>query len=326
VTGPAAGRPPPSAGSPALPGPTRLRLRARSLPLGGQTHVMGIVNLTGDSFTRIQFGADVAAAAARAREMAAEGVAVVDIGAESTQARETEPLSPGAELERLVPVLEALADPPLPAALSVDTWKAEVARRVLEYPVDLINDVTGLAGDPELAAVVAGAGAAVCLQHQAVPHQNEPVRYGDVYAEVLAFFEAAVGRAEAAGIAADSILLDPGFGFQKDVHEDLEITRRLGDFRRDLGKPVLHAPSRKKTIGVITGHPDQPEARLWGTAAAAALSVAFGADVLRVHDTRAMLDVIRLADALVRGYTGPGWYFTTVRTWGLRQGPPGAGA
>lgn len=290
--------------------PDALVLGPHRFPLGARTYLMGIVNLTDDSFTRIQVGADVDAAVERIRSLIADGAHVIDIGAESTEARENRPLSPEAELQRLVPVLERVAEEGLDrqAAIAVDTWKAPVAARVLDFPVHCINDVTSFLGDPELLDVVGRARVPVCLMHQKVLHQNAPEPYDDVLGELVAFFEVAVAKALAAGVPPDGILIDPGFGFQKDVRADLEVTRQLGALRVRTGKPVLHAPSRKLSIGTVLAYPAPPvppSERLYGTAALAALSVAYGADMLRVHDVRVMADVLKVADALVRGFPPP---------------------
>jgi|SRR5436190_11274001 len=260
--------------------------------------VMGVVNVTPDSFSDGGVHLDPAAAIAAARQMVAEGAAIVDVGGESTR-----PGSAGVdadeELRRVGPVLEAVARV-LP--VSVDTSKAEVARRALELGAELVNDVTALRGDSELAAAVADAGAYLCLMHmQGEPRtmQVDP-RYEDVAAEVAAFLEERLEVAVAAGIAEDRICLDPGIGFGKTVEQNLELVRRL-EVLTALGRPVVVGFSRKSTLGRVLGDPD---ARTGTTAASVGAAVAAyerGATILRVHDVREHVEALAIAQAVAAG-------------------------
>src|SRR5690348_12662453 len=253
--------------------------------------VMGVVNVTPDSFSDggVHFDAEVAAQAAR--RMYADGAAIVDVGGESTRPG-SDGVSLDEELRRVVPVLERLqGDVPV----SVDTAKAEVARRALALGAELINDVTALRGDPDLGGVVADAGAYLCLMHmQGEPRtmQVEP-RYGDVVSEVAAFLEERLGAAVDAGIPEDRICLDPGIGFGKTVEHNLELIRRL-DALTALGRPVLVGISRKSTLRRLTGSDDL----LAASVAAAVTAFERGATILRVHDVKPHVDAPSVAGAL----------------------------
>jgi dihydropteroate synthase len=253
--------------------------------------VMGVVNVTPDSFSDggVHFDPDVAAAAAR--RMVGEGAAIVDLGGESTRPG-SDGVSADEELRRIVPVLDRLGGD-LP--LSIDTAKAEVARAALERGAVLVNDVTALRGDPELAGVVAGAGAYLCLMHmQGQPRtmQAEP-RYEDVAAEVAAFLEERLAFAVGAGIAEERICLDPGIGFGKTVAHNLELVRRL-DLLVALGRPVLVGFSRKSSLRRLTGSDDL----LGASVAAAVTAFERGATVLRVHDVKPTVDALTVAGAI----------------------------
>jgi dihydropteroate synthase len=253
--------------------------------------VMGVVNVTPDSFSDGGVHLDPDVAAAAARRMVEEGAAIVDVGGESTRPG-SQGVSADDELRRVVPVLDRLAGE-LP--LSIDTSKAEVARAALERGALLVNDVTALRGDPELAGVVAGRPAYLCLMHmQGEPRtmQEEP-RYDDVAAEVAAFLEERLAFAVAQGIPEERICLDPGIGFGKTVAHNLELVRRL-DVLLALGRPVLVGFSRKSSLRRLTGSKD-----LLGASVAAALA-AFerGATLLRVHDVKPHVDALTVAGAI----------------------------
>ena len=252
--------------------------------------VMGVVNVTPDSFSDGGVHLDPAVAIEAAKRMTAEGAAIVDIGGESTRPG-SDGVSAEEELRRVVPVLEPLGGE-LP--VSIDTSKAAVARAALERGAILVNDVTALRGDPELAGVVADAGAYLCLMHmQGEPRtmQAEP-RYDDVAAEVAAFLEERLAFAVAQGIPEERICLDPGIGFGKTVAHNLELVRRL-DVLLALGRPVLVGFSRKSSLRTLTGSDD-----LLGASVAAAV-VAFerGATILRVHDVKPHVDALTVAAA-----------------------------
>ena len=255
--------------------------------------VMGVVNVTPDSFSDGGVHLDSGVAAAAARRMAEEGAAVVDLGGESTRPGSAG-VSAEEELRRVLPVLERL-DGEVP--LSIDTSKAAVAQAALERGAILVNDVTALRGDPDLAEVVAGSGAYLCLMHmQGEPRtmQEEP-RYDDVAAEVASFLEERLAFAVAHGIPEGRICLDPGIGFGKTVGHNLELVRRL-DVLLALGRPVLVGFSRKSSLRRLTGADD-----LLGPSVAAAVA-AFerGATILRVHDVKPHVDALTIAAALAR--------------------------
>jgi dihydropteroate synthase len=258
--------------------------------------VMGIVNVTPDSFSDGGLNFEPEAAVASARRMLAEGAAMIDIGAESTR--------PGAaavavdeELRRIVPVLEELVGAPL----SIDTSKAEVARRAIELGAELVNDVTALRGDPKMVEVVAESGAYLCLMHmRGEPRtmQNEPV-YQDVVSEVSAFLEERLAFATSHGVREDRICLDPGFGFGKTVEHNLELVRRL-DVLLALGRPVLVGFSRKRSLGRLLGDPEATRGTTAASIGAALAAFERGAGIFRVHDVREHVEALTVAAAIER--------------------------
>ena len=257
---------------------------------------MGIVNVTPDSFADGGRYFDPVAAARQARALAAEGADLLDVGAESTR-----PGSPGVpvgeEVARLMPVLERLLDGP-PCPVSVDTSKPEVAEAALALGAHMVNDVTGLAAGPELARVCADHRAGLAVMHmQGTPRtmQADP-RYDDLLREVRAGLETAVATAEAAGVAPESLCVDPGIGFGKTVAHNLTLLKRLDVFRQ-LGKPILVGPSRKSFIGALLDHLP-PAERLEGTLAASVMAVMAGAHIVRVHDVAAVRRAVRVAEAI----------------------------
>ena len=257
--------------------------------------VMGVVNVTPDSFSDggVNLEPDVAAAAAR--RLAAEGAAIVDIGGESTRpGSEGVPLDE--ELRRVVPVLERLGGE---VPVSIDTTKAEVARRALALGAVMVNDVTAFRGDPGLAGIAAEHGAYVCLMHmRGEPRtmQSDP-RYDDVAAEVAAFLEERLAFAVAEGVAEDRICLDPGIGFGKTVEHNVELIQRL-DVLLGLGRPVVIGFSRKSSLARLTGDPSAKSGSLSASIAAAVAAYERGATILRVHDVREHVDALSVAAAL----------------------------
>src|SRR2546423_615142 len=256
---------------------------------------MGVVNVTPDSYSDggVHFDADVAAAGAR--RMVDEGAAIVDIGGESTR-----PGSDGVtldeELRRVVPVLERLNGE---VPVSIDTAKAEVARRALELDAELVNDVTALRGDPQMAEVVASSGAYLCLMHmQGEPRtmQHNPT-YEDVAGEVAAFLEERLRFAVDAGIPEERICLDPGFGFGKTVEQNFELLARLDEIAA-LGRPVLVGLSRKRSLGRILGDPEATTGPLSASIAAAVEAYERGATIFRVHDVREHVEALTVAAAV----------------------------
>jgi dihydropteroate synthase len=250
---------------------------------------MAIVNLTPDSFSGDGITGGAEPAAHRIDQVVAEGAGVVDIGGESTRPGAT-PISAEEELRRILPTVRAAVSR-CDVPISVDTRKAMVADSVLAEGAHLINDVSGL-HDPDMAAVVSRWGAGVVLVHAVRIEAGE-----DTVESLLRGLASLAGRALAAGVAEDKIMLDPGLGFGKRWRENLEILRRLSELRA-LGYPLLVGPSRKGTIGKVLGLP--PDQRLEGTAALVTICSACGADMVRVHDVRAMARVARMADALAR--------------------------
>jgi dihydropteroate synthase len=255
--------------------------------------VMGVVNVTPDSFSDGGVNVRAEDAVASARRMLDDGAAIVDVGGESTRPG-SEGVTLDEELRRVVPVLEALAGAPV----SIDTSKAEVARRALALGAELVNDVTALRDDPELAGVVAESGAYLCLMHmQGEPRtmQIDP-RYDDVASEVAAFLEERLAFAVAAGIQEDRICLDPGIGFGKTAAQNFELVRRL-DVLVALGRPVLIGLSRKSSLGRLF----DPEARTGSLAASLGAAVAAyerGASIFRVHDVREHVEALAAAAAV----------------------------
>jgi len=251
--------------------------------------VMGVVNVTPDSFSDggVHFDPDIAAAAAR--RMVAAGAAIVDVGGESTRPGSAG-VSTDEELRRVVPVLERLAGE---VPVSIDTSKAAVARRGLELGAELVNDVTALRADPELAGVVADSSSYLCLMHMlGTPRtMQEDPRYDDVAAEVAAFLEERLSFAVAQGVPEERICLDPGIGFGKTVEHNLELVRRL-DVLLALGRPVLVGFSRKSTLRRL-GATDLTSASV----AAAVAAYGHGATILRVHDVAAHVDALTVAKA-----------------------------
>ena len=256
--------------------------------------VMGVVNVTPDSFSDGGRHLQPEAAAVAARRMLEEGAAIIDIGGESTRPG-SEGVALDEELRRVMPVLERLQGLPL----SIDTTKAEVARRGLELGVELVNDVSALRADPELGAVVAAAGAYLCLMHMKGGPRTMQVdpRYDDVAGEVAAFLEERLEAAVAAGVAEEHICLDPGFGFGKTTEQNLELVRRLSVVTR-LGRPVLVGISRKSSLGKLLG---DAGARTGSTAASVGAAVAAferGASIFRVHDVREHVEALAVAGAV----------------------------
>jgi len=257
--------------------------------------VMGVVNVTPDSFSGDGIYLRPNVAAVEARAMLDAGAAIVDVGGESTRPG-SDGVSVDEELRRVEPVLEALRGEPV----SIDTAKAEVARRALALGAEMVNDVTALRGDPELAGVVADAGAALCLMHmQGEPRsmQDDP-RYDDVVSDVKAFLEARLAFAVAQGVREELVCLDPGIGFGKTVEHNLELVRRLDELVA-IGRPVLVGFSRKSTLGRLLG---DPAARVGTTAASVGMGVAAferGATILRVHDVREHVEALRAAAAVL---------------------------
>jgi dihydropteroate synthase len=257
--------------------------------------VMGVVNVTPDSFSDAGVNLYPADAAATARRMLSQGAAIVDIGGESTRPG-SESVSAEEELRRVVPVLERLQGE---VPVSIDTSKAEVARTAIELGAELVNDVTALRSDPGLAEVVAESGTYLCLMHmRGEPRtmQADP-RYGDVVSEVAAFLEDRLRAAVTAGIPEERVCLDPGIGFGKTVEQNFELIRRLDELAA-LGRPVLIGISRKSSLGKLLGDPSATTGSVAASVGAAVAAYERGATILRVHDVREHVEALTAAQAV----------------------------
>lgn len=274
----------------------RLRLGAAELIEGGRPWVMGVVNVTPDSFSDGGRYLQAQAAIAHGLALVQAGAELLDVGGESTRSGAAA-VAPDEELRRVIPVIEGLKGAGVP--ISIDTSKAQVATAAVEAGAVLVNDVTALQGDPAMGETVARLGVPVCLMHmQGTPRtmQAQP-RYGDVVAEVRAALAQAMARAMAAGIAGDRILVDPGIGFGKTFEHNWALLKHLGRLR-ELGAPIVLGTSRKAFLGAITGR-EKPEDRAVATAATVAVAASQGtADVFRVHDVAAARDAVAVGHAL----------------------------
>jgi dihydropteroate synthase len=269
--------------------------RTGSLPLDGRTRVMGIVNVTPDSFSDGGRNLAVEDAAASARTMAEAGAEILDIGGESTRPGHTE-VPAEEEWQRLAPVFEALSASPAPLPpISVDTWKAKVAARALEAGAAIVNDVWGFQRDPNIASVAAESGAGAILMHNREAIDDSI----DIVEDILAFLDRSVRLATHAGIAVDRIMLDPGIGFGKTYSQSYKALAALPRLK-GLGFPVLLGLSRKGFIGALTRPAAPVSERLGGTLAGSVFGALHGADVIRVHDVAPHVQAMRMLDA-VRG-------------------------
>lgn len=273
----------------------RVALRGARVELGARTWIMGVLNVTPDSFSDGGRFQDEDAAVARGLALFEAGADVVDVGGESTRPGAAR-VALGDELRRVVPVVRRLRAAGA-GYLSIDTTRAEVARAALEAGADLVNDVSGLTFDRHMARVVADSGAPAVLMHLRGDFAGMHARptYDDVAAEVARELRASLLLALEAGVRAEQVLLDPGLGFAKDAAHSLELLGRLDELHA-LGRPLLVGPSRKSFIGHVLAAPVSE--RLHGTAAAVALAIAQGAHVLRVHDVAEMAQVARVCDAV----------------------------
>ncbi|MCH8297815.1 MAG: dihydropteroate synthase [Chloroflexi bacterium] len=268
-----------------------------TLAWGARTYVMGIINVTPDSFSGDGLGGDVAAAVDLALRFQDEGADLLDIGAESTRpGHQQVPLEE--ELQRLIPALEAVAER-VKLPISVDTYKAAVARRAVDAGAVIINDIWGLKAEPELAQVAAETGAGLVLMHN-----QQGTEYRDLLPDVISSLQGSVATALEAGVPKENIIIDPGIGFGKTPDHNLAVLAGL-DRLKTLGCPMLVGTSRKSTLGLLLDLP--PGQRVEGTAATVALAIAGGADIVRVHDVKEMVRVCRVADAVVRGWRPEGW-------------------
>lgn len=288
-----------------------LRLRDRRLQIGARTYVMAIVNLTVDSFSGDGTGDDVDAAVRRAVAAVEDGADIVDCGGESARS-DVASRDPDEEAQTVGAAIARIASE-TGAIVSVDTYKGPVARAAMQAGAHMINDIGGFKIDTGTAEAAEAFGAGLVINftfERPKVRPSEPPVYDDLIGAHLAFLSERIAMAEGLGVAADAIVVDPGIAFGKSHDEDLEVLRRLGEFRA-LGRPILVAASRKHFIGSVTGLP--PDQRDEATAAVTALCIAQGADIVRVHDVRTNVRAARMADAIVRGDAGD--YAATVASW-----------
>jgi dihydropteroate synthase len=271
-----------------------ITIRDRQFVWGSRTYVMGVINISPDSFSGDGLGRDVEAAVQQGRRFEEEGADILDVGGESTRPG-FEPVSTAEEVERVIPVIHRLVrETSLP--VSIDTAKVEVAERAIkEAGAHMINDIWGFRQDGErMALLVAETGLPAVIMHN---QRGRP--FHDVVGDLLEGLGESLRIARLAGIPAERLIIDPGFGFGWTEEQSLEILRRLAELRV-LGRPILIGTSRKSTIGKVLDLP--VEERLEGTAATIAIAIANGADIVRVHDVKAMVRVARMTDAIVRGW------------------------
>lgn len=280
--------------APHLPQP--IIIGGREFAWGVRTYIMGVVNVTPDSFSGDGLGDNVDAAVRQAAQMCEDGADIIDVGGESTRPGFAE-VDAEEELRRTIPVVERLAKE-LDIPVSIDTYKASVAKAAIEAGVALVNDVHGFQREPDIARVAAQAGVPAVAMH----YQRGRV-FKDTIGNILEGWLESLRIAREQGLAEERIILDPGFNFGWTEEQALEMLRRLREVRV-LGRPLLVGTSRKSTIGIVLGGVPVEE-RLQGTAATVAISIANGADIVRVHDVREMARVAKMADAVVRGWQRP---------------------
>lgn len=278
-------------------------LRDRTFTWGDHTYVMGILNVTPDSFSDGGQFDTLEAAVQQAEHLIQAGVDILDIGGQSTRPGAS-PVPLEEEIRRVVPVVEAIRAHPMESlastVVSVDTTRAEVARAAIRAGADLVNDISAGTFDDAMLSTVADLGVPVILMHiRGTPEtMQQYTTYEDLIGEIYRFLELQIETALAAGVSHSQIAIDPGLGFAKSYSQNLEILRQLPRFK-SLHCPILVGPSRKSFIGWILQQPEAQQ-RVWGTAAACCAAIAGGADILRVHDGREMVDVCRVADAIWR--------------------------
>ncbi len=279
--------------------PDAVQAGARRLEFNGRTCIMGVLNVTPDSFSDGGKYFDHRAACDRAIEMVAQGADIIDIGGESSRPGASY-VSAEEELRRISPVIEALAHETT-AVISVDTYKAEVAKKAIELGAHIINDISALSADPDMLSVAVETEAPVVLMHMRGTSETMQTLtdYDSVVDEVYEYLAMRMEHVMAKGVKLENVIIDPGIGFAKDINQNLEIIRRLAEFK-SLGRPILVGTSRKSTVGQVLNVPVSE--RLFGTAATVALSVANGANIVRVHDVKEMKMVAQMSDAIVNGW------------------------
>jgi dihydropteroate synthase len=284
--------------------PSPWKIRDRTFIWGSRTYLMGVLNVTPDSFSDGGQFNTVERAVAQARHLVHHGTDMIDIGGQSTRPG-AESITRAEELERVIPVVEAIRrdddDALAQAIISVDTTRSSVARAAVRSGADIINDISAGTYDKGMLSTVADLGVPIMIMHlRGTPATMQQLTdYQDLLGEIREFLHHQIEAAIAVGVKPSKIAIDPGLGFAKTYPQSLELLRQLSHFR-DLGCPLLVGPSRKSFIGAILDQPD-PQKRVWGTAAACCAAIAGGADILRVHDGAEMHDVCRVADAVWRG-------------------------
>jgi dihydropteroate synthase len=271
-----------------------IQVRKKTLLLDGQPKMVGILNITPDSFFDGRPDLSAEAALQRALQMVSEGAAMIDVGGQSTRPGFVE-ISAADEIARVVPIIELMAVS-LPVPISIDTYKSAVAKAAVAAGAEIINDIHGFQRDPELAGIAAGHQCGVILMHNDADFKNGS---GDLIVRMTEFFDHSVAIALAGGVAREQIILDPGIGFGKTQEQNLEILARLSELK-SLGCPLLLGASRKSTIGNVLSLP--PEERLEGTLATTSLAVWQGVEFLRVHDVRSNLRAAQMAAAIRRAH------------------------
>ena len=271
--------------------PKAIRCGDTELRWGERTYIMGIVNVSPDSFSGDGLGSDLAAVSRQAQRFVEQGADIIDVGGESTRPQ-SKPISANEELQRVIPAIERLAAE-IEVPISIDTSKSAVAIRAIRAGAVMVNDVWGLKNDPRLAGIAAGAGVPLVI---ASNQRNQPCQ-GDIVAEVIADLQRSIDLAQQQGVDEENIIIDPGIGFGKSVAQTLALIDRLAELKA-LGRPILLGTSRKSVIGMVLDLPE--EQRLEGTAATVAIGIANGADIIRVHDVKEMARVCRMSDAIVR--------------------------
>jgi len=272
----------------------------REIPFGKRTHIMGVVNVTPDSFSDGGKYLSTQAAIDRALELESEGADILDIGGESSRPG-SDFVSAEEEMNRIVPVIKGLHGR-VHVPISVDTLKADVAKAAIRAGAEIINDISAMTFDPQMASVIAANQAAVVLMHmKGIPKtmQEGPIIYEDVVGEIIAYLTVQIKNARFEGIRVESIVVDPGIGFGKTIRDNLAILRNLSELRI-FGRPILTGVSRKSFIGTLT-HVEDPAERIDGTAAAITASILTGSHIVRVHDVERTKKIISIADAIARG-------------------------
>ncbi|WP_293352604.1 MULTISPECIES: dihydropteroate synthase [unclassified Microcoleus] len=282
--------------------PAKIIIRNKTFEWGKRTYLMGVLNVTPDSFSDGGDFNTIESALAQADSMVKSGVDIIDIGGQSTRPGAAE-ISLEEEIDRVIPVVQMLrqkADIFSSVPISVDTTRAQVAKAAIEAGADIVNDISGATFDSEMLSTVAQLQVPIILMHiRGTPQTMQKLTdYQDLIGEILDFLDSRIVAAMAAGIDKSQIIIDPGIGFAKTYNQNLEILRQLPKFR-DLDCPILVGVSRKSFIGHILNQPEAKQ-RIWGTAAACTSAIANSADILRIHDVREMHDVCLVADAIFR--------------------------